>query len=85
MKTSIRWTKISRAAMMGLWGTAMTFALVDCSSNPVTGKKELNLMSESQEIAMGVQADPEIVAEFGLYEDAQLQQFITENNVALLW
>ena len=83
MKTSIRWTKISRAAMMSMWGTAMIFALVDCSSNPVTGKKELSLMSENQEIAMGMQADPEIVAEFGLYEDAALQQFITEKGKAM--
>ncbi|WP_439882510.1 M48 family metalloprotease [Pontibacter sp. MBLB2868] len=49
-----------------------------CSTNPVTGKKEVILMSEDQEIAMGAQADPEIVAHFGLYEDPALQRFIDE-------
>lgn len=49
-----------------------------CAVNPVTGKKQLVLMSEEQEIAMGIQYDPEIVASFGLYEDKKLQDFINE-------
>jgi predicted Zn-dependent protease len=49
-----------------------------CAVNPVTGKKQLVLISEEQEIAMGLQYDPEVVASFGLYEDARLQQFINE-------
>ena len=32
-------------------------------------KKELMLMSESQEIALGQEADPSIVAEYGLYDN----------------
>ncbi|MBC6368530.1 M48 family metalloprotease [Algoriphagus sp. AK58] len=51
---------------------------VECAVNPVTGKKQVVLMSEAQEIEMGKQSDPEIVAYFGLYEDPDLQQFITE-------
>src|SRR5688572_14173848 len=47
-----------------------------CAVNPVTGRKDLMLMSESQEIAMGKQSDPDIVATFGLYQDPKLQQFI---------
>lgn len=34
------------------------------------------LMSESQEIAMGQQSDPEVSAFFGVYNDDKLQQFI---------
>ena len=49
-----------------------------CAKNPVTGKSELMLMSKEQEIAMGQQSDPEIVAFFGLYEDEELQRFINE-------
>ena len=37
-------------AIAGVTGT------LACATNPVTGKKELSLMSESQEIAMGRQA-----------------------------
>jgi len=33
-------------------------------------------MSESQEIALGQQSDPSIVAQFGLYEDDKMQNFI---------
>lgn len=49
-----------------------------CAVNPVTGKKQLVLMSESQEIAMGAATDPEIVAQYGRYEDKILQDFITQ-------
>lgn len=49
-----------------------------CATNPVTGKKQVVLMSESQELAMGKEADPQIVAQFGLYEDANLQNFIKQ-------
>ena len=50
--------------------------LNSCAVNPVTGKKELMLMSEDQEIALGVQADPSIVASFGLYDNQEIQSFI---------
>src|SRR5690606_12918830 len=49
-----------------------------CSTNPVTGKKVVMLMSEEQELAMGQQADPQIVAQFGMYENPTLQRFIDE-------
>jgi predicted Zn-dependent protease len=49
-----------------------------CARNPVTGKKQFMLMSKSQEQSMGMQYDPSIVAEFGVYEDATLQAFLNE-------
>jgi len=52
--------------------------LSDCARNPVTGKKQMVLMSQEQEIAMGKEADPQVVAEFGLYNDAELQKFIAK-------
>jgi len=54
-----------------------------CAVNPVTGKKQLVFMSVAQEIAMGKQADPEIIAFFGLYDDPELQQFITEKGLEM--
>ncbi len=51
---------------------------VSCVVNPVTGKKQLILLSEDQEKALGLQSDPEIIATMGLYEDAKLQAFINE-------
>jgi predicted Zn-dependent protease len=50
--------------------------LSSCSRNPVTGKKEFSLMSESQEISMGKSYDPQIVEQYGLYQNKQLQDFI---------
>jgi predicted Zn-dependent protease len=58
--------------------TVAMFILVACARNPVTGKKQVVLMSEQQEIALGVQSDPEIVASFGIYPDSAIQRFINE-------
>ena len=35
-------------------------ALAACATNPATGKKEVSLMSEAQEIGLGQQMDPEV-------------------------
>ncbi|HOV45351.1 MAG TPA: hypothetical protein PK320_07235, partial [Ferruginibacter sp.] len=51
----------------------ITIVFTTCSRNPVSGKKELTLMSESQELAMGQEADPQIQAEFGVYPDSSIQ------------
>ena len=51
-------------------------SLLGCTTNPVTGKRELNLLSESQEIALGRDSDPQIVATYGLYDDARLAAYV---------
>ena len=56
-------------------------ALTACATNPATGKKQLSLMSEAQEVQLGQQADPEIKREMGVYSDAALQQYV--QNVGL--
>lgn len=50
--------------------------LTACARNPVTGKKQLVFMTEAQEIAMGKEADPQIVQAYGLYDNKELQAFI---------
>jgi predicted Zn-dependent protease len=65
-------------ALLNLCTVFTILALSACAINPVTGKKQFVLMSENQEVAMGQQSDPEIIAFFGLYEDPELQEFITE-------
>lgn len=49
-----------------------------CARNPVTGKKEVVFMSEAQEIELGKQTDPQVIAQFGLYPDNELQQYIQQ-------
>lgn len=57
--------------------------LNSCSRNPVTGKKEISLMSSAQEQAAGDQADPSIIQAYGLYPDQRLQDFINEKGKAM--
>lgn len=47
-----------------------------CATNPVTGRRELSLVSESQEIAMGLQAAKEAASQMGVYPDSQLQRYV---------
>jgi len=47
-----------------------------CAVNPVTGKRQLMLMSEAQEIEMGTQYDPQVISTFGLYQDDQMMSLI---------
>lgn len=63
--------------LLSLFSVLFLLSLGSCAINPVTGKKQIVLMSEAQEIAMGKQSDPEVIAFFGLYEDPELQQFIS--------
>jgi len=55
---------------------ALLLAFMGCQVNPVTGKKEIVLMSEEQEIQMGKDAYPEIIAQYGLYDNPTLQAYI---------
>jgi predicted Zn-dependent protease len=51
--------------------------------NPATGERQLNLVSESQEIAMGREADEQIVASMGLYEEGGVQEYVSRLGLAL--
>jgi len=51
-------------------------ALPSCSTNPATGKSQLALVSEQQEVAMGKEADQQISQQLGLYPDEELQAYV---------
>ena len=55
---------------------AAVLMVPSCAVNPVTGKKQLMLMSESQEVALGAQYDPTVIGTFGAYDDPDLMAFI---------
>jgi predicted Zn-dependent protease len=57
---------------------ALALGLAACSKNPVTGRQELALVSEKQELSMGLQAHKEVSATMGLYEDQKLQDYVQE-------
>lgn len=48
---------------------AITLLTWACSTNPATGKREFNIVPEGQEIAIGQQLHPEILRQFGVYDE----------------
>jgi len=59
--------------------TGLSLLAAGCSTNPVTGKRELILISEKQEIAMGLEAAPEFEKQFeGRVADPTLQAYVQE-------
>jgi predicted Zn-dependent protease len=56
--------------------TATVLLVIYCAVNPVTGKKQLMLMSEAQEVQLGISYDPQVMATFGEYADNNLQNFV---------
>jgi predicted Zn-dependent protease len=56
---------------------------VACATNPVTGRRELNFMSEAQEISIAQESEPQIKAEMGVYNDPALQEYVSEIGMRL--
>jgi len=50
--------------------------LAGCATNPVTGKKQISLVSEGKELQMGAEADPAVISEYGLYSDTEIQKYV---------
>jgi predicted Zn-dependent protease len=74
--------RITRRALTYIWLSliALTAGVVitSCALNRATGERHLNLIDESQEIALGRQADSQAVVSFGLYPDTALQRYVQE-------
>src|SRR5688572_134842 len=66
---SLRWK-----GGIGVAGVALVAAA--CSVNPATGAREISLIGEGQEIQMGQEADAQIVATLGIYDDAELGRYV---------
>ncbi len=47
-----------------------------CATNPVTGRRELSLISESQEIQMGQQASQADLQRIGVFQNAEAQSLV---------
>lgn len=54
-------------------------ALAGCVTNPATGKSQFNTLSREDEIAMGTEAQGEIIPQYGgAVDDPALQAYVTE-------
>ena len=70
---------MKKRALRSLWLCSLTLCclwVVACATNPVTGKRQLALISEAQEIEMGREADKDVVASIGLYPDESMQHYV---------
>ena len=56
----------------------MLGVVANCARNPVTGKNELALVSEGQEIQMGQQAAQQIAQTMPLVQDQALQKYVSD-------
>jgi predicted Zn-dependent protease len=61
-----------------LLAVAFCLSVAACATNPVTGNREISLMSEAEEIAYGQQADSEIRREMGVYDDPEVQRYVAD-------
>lgn len=64
----------------------IVFLISGCvvSRSPITGNKRAYGYTWQQEIALGTEADKQIVAQFGLYDDTPLTQYVDSVGQALL-
>lgn len=89
--TRIRFTRSRRvfpAARLLVLSIATLVALaatltLSCATNPVTGKRELSLVSTDQELAIGKDGYGAVVSEYGLYDDPKLQAYVDSIGKAL--
>ena len=63
-----------RIRQLGLLAT--TSLLAACSTNPVTGRREISLVSEGQEVQMGQEAAKQVEAQLGLVKNDALQAYV---------
>lgn len=62
---------------------AVFVLLAACATNPVTGKRELSLMSEAQEVQLGREMDAQVRNEMGLYDNPNLQRYVENVGIRL--
>ncbi len=75
-RTQPRWARVAPALVLAA-------ALAACATNPVTGERQLALISEAQEIEIGKAAAAEAAQSIGLVDDKALQEYVAGVGLAL--
>ncbi|MDX1573739.1 MAG: M48 family metalloprotease [Methylophaga sp.] len=57
-------------------GALLFLGLISCAQNPVTGEQDFVMFSEDKELALGREYHPQIIKEYGRYEDEALQAYV---------
>jgi predicted Zn-dependent protease len=75
--TTMQKTALFRNASRIVLPVVLSATLATCATNPVTGKRELSLISESQEVSMGQEAAKEVTASIQPVADDALQRYVS--------
>ena len=73
MSATVRRHQIATCAA----SAAIAATLAACATNPATGQREFSLMSEAQEVQLGKEMDVQVRREMGVYDDAELQRYVS--------
>jgi predicted Zn-dependent protease len=59
---------------LGILG--LLFWTASCPVNPVSGRQEVMLLSEMEELQLGRQTDGQVVQQYGMYQDPELKAYL---------
>ncbi len=72
MRHAFHWRRPSLAIL------AAVMFLAGCQTNPATGRRQFNMMSTEEEIALGTEAMPQLIEEYGgRVRSQQLQEYVS--------
>jgi len=75
--------KVSATPCLAVATCCLALTIAACATNPVTGKRELSLLSEAQEIQIGQAQDAQVRKEMGVYGDRELQRYVSDIGLRL--
>ena len=67
-----------KISVLGFGLIGLIYWTSSCAVNPVSGKQELMLLSESSEIDLGRKTDAEVAKEYGVLEDPKLTAYLND-------
>lgn len=66
-------------------GVGLGIGATGCSTNPATGRSQLNLLSRAQEISIGAEAQPQLVSQYGgEVQDQQLRAYVARVGMSMV-
>jgi predicted Zn-dependent protease len=79
----MRMMKRKRTIIYATLIAAALVTVISCAVNPVTGRKQIMLMSEAQEVQLGLSYHPQVMATFGEYDNPALQAFVQQKGTEM--
>lgn len=67
-----------KLTVLGCYLIGLLFWTPSCAVNPVSGKQELMLLSEKDEMNLGHETDFQIAQQYGVYEDPKLTAYLQD-------